>query len=164
MQRAVVGRPAGGGLARREDVIVNEPTLNISPEDFSRLVRGSGDDDVRNVVRGLGTGAVLDRVFAVMKERFVPEKAGADLVVQFLVTDGEEEHPFTVTVQDAECATGRGVADQPTVTLRMDLVPFLRLVAGEANGPVLYLTGKLRVTGNPMVAAGVASLFRTPEV
>jgi hypothetical protein len=49
------------------------------------------------------------------------------------------------------------------VTLRMDLVPFLRLVAGQARGPVLYMTGKLKVTGNPMVAAGVSSFFEPPR-
>jgi putative sterol carrier protein len=138
--------------------------LDVSPEDFARMVRGAGDEDIRTVVRGLGTEAVLERIFDEMVRRFVPEKArGVDAVIQFEVTDGEDEHHHEVTVREGACRSSKGRAEQPTVILRMDLVPFVRLVAGEAKGPVLYMTGKLRVKGNPMLAAGVASFFRTPE-
>jgi putative sterol carrier protein len=138
--------------------------LDVTPEEFARLVRGSGDEDIREVVRGLGTVDVLERVFTEMERRFLPEKArGVEAVIQFVVTDGEEEHRYGVTVREGTCSSSRGRVAEPTVTLAMDLVPFVRLVAGQAKGPTLYMTGKLRVTGNPMLAAGVASFFRTPE-
>jgi putative sterol carrier protein len=138
--------------------------LDVTPEAFARLVRGAGDEEIRTVVRGLGTGDVLQRVFDEMERRFLPEKArGVDAVIQFVVTDGDEEHRYGVTVREGSCSLSRGRVAEPSVTLAMDLVPFMRLVAGEARGPTLYVTGKLRVTGNPMLAAGVASFFRTPE-
>jgi hypothetical protein len=84
----------------------DQAALDISPQDFARLVHGAGDEEIRTVVHGLGTEAVLDRIFEQMVDRFVPEKA---------------------------------------------------------RGPVLYMTGKLKVTGNPMVAAGVSSFFEPPQ-
>lgn len=142
----------------------DQGALDISPQDFARLVHGAGDEEIRTVVRGLGTEAVLDRVFEQMVDHFVPEKAkGVDSIIQFVVTDDEAEHPYAVTVRSGTCSTSPGRVEQPTVTLRMDLVPFLRLVAGQARGPVLYMTGKLKVTGNPMVAAGVSSFFEPPQ-
>ena len=141
----------------------DESGLDISPQDFARLVHGAGDEEIRTVVHGLGTKAVLDRVFEQMVDHFVPEKAkGVDSIIQFVVTDDQAEYPYVVTVREGTCSTAPGSAERPTVTLRMDLVPFLRL-AGQARGPVLYMTGKLKVTGNPMVAAGVSSFFEPPQ-
>lgn len=143
--------------------------LDISPQDVARVVHGSSDEEIRTVVRGLGTGAVLRRIFVQMENHLVPEKArGVDSDIQFVVTDQNEEYLHAVTIRDGRCSSADGTVEGPTVTLRMDLVPFLRLVAGQATSPatspVLYMTGKLKVIGNLMVAAGVSSFFQPPKV
>ena len=54
-------------------------------------------------------------------------------------------------------AEGRTVA-----TIQLDGVDFLRLAAGVAEGPQLFMTGRLRIEGDVMFTAQLASLFRIP--
>jgi putative sterol carrier protein len=44
----------------------------------------------------------------------------------------------------------------------MKPVDFLKLVTGNAAGPMLFMTGKLKIEGDLMFAATVQSLFRIP--
>ena len=46
-------------------------------------------------------GPGLDQIFEGMQERFQPDKAaGVDATIQWLITDGGEEKPYTVTIKD----------------------------------------------------------------
>jgi putative sterol carrier protein len=42
-------------------------------------------------------------------------------------------------------------------------VHFLRLVSGNAAGPMLFMTGKLKIEGDLMFATTMTSLFRIPR-
>ena len=50
----------------------------------------------------------------------------------------------------------------PRVTFTMKPVDFLKLVTGNAAGPMMFMTGKLKIDGDLMFAASVQSLFRIP--
>jgi putative sterol carrier protein len=54
------------------------------------------------------------------------------------------------------------VTEQPRVTLTAAPVPFLKLVTGQQSGPVMFLTGKLRIEGDVMFASRMSSFFRIP--
>ena len=54
-------------------------------------------------------------------------------------------------------------AKEPRVTLRIGPVDFLKLVSGNANGPMLFMSGKLKIEGDLMFAATMTSLFRIPK-
>ena len=41
----------------------------------------------------------------------------------------------------------------------MDLVTFVRLIMGQAQGPQLFMTGKLKVAGDLMFAQRVSAFF-----
>jgi len=41
----------------------------------------------------------------------------------------------------------------------MDLVTFVRLIMGQAQGPQLFMTGKLKVAGDLMFAQRVSGFF-----
>jgi putative sterol carrier protein len=49
------------------------------------------------------------------------------------------------------------------VTFTIAGADFLRLVTGNAAGPMLFMTGKLRIEGDMMFAASAASLFTIPK-
>jgi putative sterol carrier protein len=51
---------------------------------------------------------------------------------------------------------------EPRVTFKLKPVDFLKLVSGNAAGPMMFMTGKLKIEGDLMFAAGVQSLFRIP--
>ena len=51
----------------------------------------------------------------------------------------------------------------PRVTFTIGGADFLRLVTGNAAGPMLFMSGKLKIEGDMMFAASAASLFTIPK-
>jgi putative sterol carrier protein len=136
----------------------------ITAEQFARLVAGAPDDQILEAIRAAGTGRVLDRIFRGMRERFVPERAqDVDAVVVFVVTDQGEGHPFTLTIRAGTCAVAPGSDEDPKVTITIDLLSFTRLTAGQAQGPGLFMSGKLKLSGDLMFGARVAGFFDPPR-
>ena len=48
------------------------------------------------------------------------------------------------------------------VTIKVDPVDFLKLAANQATGPTLFMTGKLKLEGDLMLASRLTSFFRIP--
>jgi putative sterol carrier protein len=146
---------------------VSDPMLDpaeVTPEQFAGLVANADDDQIAEVVRATGTEAVLDRIFEGMEQRFVPDKAkGVDAVVQFVITDEGAEHPYSVTIAGETCKVDKGQAESPKVTITTDIVSFSKLVVGRAQGPQLFMAGKLKVSGDLMFSARIMSFFDRPE-
>ena len=80
-----------------------------------------------------------------------------------MVRDAGEEHPYVVGVHSGSCTAGSGQADSPKVTFTLDLVPFCRLVTGQSDGMKLFMTGKLKLTGDMMFATRVNGFFEPPK-
>jgi putative sterol carrier protein len=128
--------------------------------DLQQLTEGS-DDEIAEKIRAAGTEQVLDRVFDGMQERFQPDRAsGVDAQLQWLVSDDGQEHAYVTTVKEGACTVERGRVDSPRVTFATDLASFGKLMAGRAAGPQLYMTGKLKVQGDMMLAQRATSFFR----
>ena len=53
-------------------------------------------------------------------------------------------------------------ADTARVTFTIGGADFLRLVTGNAQGPMLFMSGRLKIEGDMMFAASAASLFTIP--
>src|SRR2546423_13694185 len=118
--------------------------MELSAEDFAKLVVAADDPQIEEVVRRTGTQQVLDRIFQQFADRFRADKAGGvDADVQFVVTDEGQGYEYVVGIHSGACDTRQGKADNPKTTLSLALVPFVRLVAGQANGVQLFMTGKL---------------------
>lgn len=135
----------------------------VSPEQFAALVASSKDRDIEERIHEIGTERTLDRVFAGFEERFVPERArGVDADVQFVVEDGGDRHRYVVAIHDGECRTERGEAESPKTTLTAGLVPFVKLMTGNADGMKLFMTRKLKVSGDLMFAQRLLTFFDRP--
>jgi putative sterol carrier protein len=136
----------------------------ISPEEFAGLVATADDDQIKEVISGVGTDSVLDRIFEGMQASFRPDRAqGVDANVQFVITDDDTEHPYKVVIASGSCTAGRGEVDDPKVRLQTDIVSFAKLVGGKAEGPQLFMRGKLKVKGDIMFATRVMSFFDRPK-
>ncbi len=137
---------------------------DVTPEQFVQLVSAATDDEIAQTIRAAGTESVLDRIFDGMQERFLPERAqGVDATIQFAVTDDGTPHHYALEIANGSCAVEKGTADQPRVTLTTDIVSFARLVAGQAQGPQLFMTGKLKVSGDLMFSARIMTFFDQPK-
>jgi putative sterol carrier protein len=132
----------------------------VAPEHVAELLRNATDEQVLDGFRAAGVQEALDRTFQTMQEHFVPEKAqGVTAEVQWIVTDQGEEHPYLTSIADGKCTITRSRGAAPKVSLTTDLVSFIRLIMGQAQGPQLFMTGKLKLTGDLMFAQRVNDFF-----
>lgn len=136
----------------------------VTPEEFSRIVGSMSDQQLGDAIHGVGTGRVLDRVFEQFGARFRPEHAaGVDAESQFLIRDGSDEHPYLVAIRGGRCEVRPERGKDPRVTLVAELLPFVQLVTGHAEGANLFMTGKLRVAGDLVFALRLLSFFDRPK-
>jgi acyl dehydratase/putative sterol carrier protein len=105
-------------------------------------------------------GQGLDEIFQGMQASFQPDRAsGVDSQIQWLIKDGDEEKPYTVTIKDGTFSWTQGQAENPAVTLSTDQDSFAALMTGKAQGPALYMSGKLRIQGDMMLAQRMGQFF-----
>lgn len=137
----------------------------LDPATFARLVRESSDEEL---AAGLAANreVILGEIFRRMPERLDVEAAGAlDAVVEWRIGDAVEgEHDaWQVTIAEGRATVEAGAPDKPRVVYTIGAVDFLRLVAGAADGPVLFLRGRLKIRGDLLLAAQMPRLFRMAD-
>lgn len=139
-----------------------DPTA-VTPEEFAQLVGSADDNEIVEMFRSVGTEQVLDRIFQGMEERFQPEKAqGVDAQIQWIVTDDGTEHTYLTSISDGNCTVSKDMAEQPKVSLKTDVVSFSKLITGQAQGPQLFMAGRLKVSGDIMFSQRITSFFAAP--
>jgi putative sterol carrier protein len=132
---------------------------------FARTVANSSPERLRSLVSGWRRRLVLGGIFRQMPRRFNREKAkDVDAVVDWEIggaPDGGADR-YQLVIKDGKCRTTSRPTEKPRATIKVDGVDFLRLAAGTAQGPELFMSGKLRIEGDMMFTAQLASLFRVP--
>src|SRR4030095_8125002 len=110
-----------------------------------------------------GVAGVVDKFSAGMADSFNPEKAaGQQAVVQYEITAPDGSHEYAMRIADGRCEIDKGRAERPPGNLRIGLADFLRLITGTANGMQLFMTGKLKVSGDLFFAQTYQSWFDRP--
>lgn len=101
----------------------------------------------------------VKEVFTKMPESFNANAAkGLDAVFQFDVT-GEGGGNWNVTVKGGTCQVQEGKAGSPTVTLTLSGETWLAMVNKQTNGMQAFMSGKLKLTGDMMLAQRIPDLF-----
>ena len=127
-----------------------------TPDD--QLAAGMADEQVR--------GLVLDGIFGQMEEHFDGEKAGdTEAIIEWRILDkpGGGHDRYQVIVTGGTCSVEKDGEHAPRVTVTLKPVDVLKLVTGASAGPMMFMTGKLKIDGDLMFAASVQSLFRLPN-
>ena len=136
----------------------------VDPQEFARTIAQTSDDQLREGIGGPMRDEILAEIFKRMEEHFRPASA-QDAVIHWRIggrADGGEDH-WEVVIKDGACATSREPSSEPRVTLALDGVDFLKLVTGNANGPMLFMSGKLKVDGDLMFSSQIQSMFTLPS-
>ncbi len=98
-------------------------------------------------------------VFSKMPEVFNPHSAqGVDAVFQFDI-QGEGGGSWNVTVRDGACTLEEGRHENPQTTIVMSGEDWLALVNRQLNGVQAFMTGKLKVEGDLMLAQRIYDIF-----
>lgn len=83
---------------------------------------------------------------------------GLDAIFQYDIT-GENGGSWNVVIKDGACQVSEGVHASPSVTLTMSDDTWLGIVNKQTNGMQAFMTGKLKASGNIMLAQRIEQLF-----
>jgi acyl dehydratase len=101
----------------------------------------------------------VKEVFETMPKVFNPEAAkGVTATFQFHITGGEAGD-WNVIVKDGTCEVHEGIHDAPTVSLTMADADWIAMCNGELDGMSAFMSGKLKATGDIMMAQRIPSMF-----
>ena len=99
-------------------------------------------------------------IFAGMQAAFVPARAqdfaGA---IQYELEVNGSVHTWAMTIADGAAQATPGAADKPKLVVRAPLPVFLRVAAGELNGGLALMEGKIKLKGDLDVAARLGEMF-----
>jgi putative sterol carrier protein len=116
-------------------------------------------------LRGPQRRLVLAEIFRTMERSFDREKGKAvEAVLRWEIARARGgADRWQVVLEDGRCRANRALDREPTITIKCDGPTFLDLVSGTAQGPALFMSQRLRVDGDPMLAARLTTLFRVPR-
>lgn len=101
----------------------------------------------------------VKEIFNRIPEAFNADAAqGVDAIFQFEIT-GEGGGTWNVVIKDGACEVQEGAHDEPSVTMTMSTETWMGLVNKEVNGIQAFMSGKLKVGGDMMLAQKYQTLF-----
>lgn len=80
--------------------------------------------------------------------------ANMQSTIQYSITN-----PMYIVIDKGTCTVHEGVAPAPDVNLKMADEDLAALLKGEINGVSAFMTGKLKLEGDMMLAQRLPSLF-----
>ena len=142
-------------------------TTQVDPQEFAKTIATATDEQLSEAMSGPMREQILTEIFRRMQEHFRPEAArDAEAVIHWRIggrPDGGHDE-FETVIAANECKVRQGFEhDDARVAFTIGGADFLRLVTGNAAGPMLFMSGKLKIEGDMMFAAQAASLFTIPN-
>jgi putative sterol carrier protein len=137
-------------------------TSAVDPEEFARSIGQTTDEQLREAMEGPLRDQIIDEIFKRMEKHY--RGGGQSAVIHWRITgrsDGGEDY-WEVVVANGTCATSPEPTSEPRVTLKLTGVDFLKLVTGNASGPMMFMRGKLKIEGDLMFSAQIQSMFAIP--
>ncbi|HEU4980971.1 MAG TPA: SCP2 sterol-binding domain-containing protein [Solirubrobacterales bacterium] len=156
-------------MAENQMPIANVDLAQFEPEQFAELIAVATDEQISEVIHGPLRPRVLDEIFNRMADHVEPgQVANLDAVVHFKILDRPDEHGggydhYEVIFAEGTCRASDSPGRDPKVTIKLNGVHFLKLAANKASGPVLFMTGKLKLEGDVILASRLTSFFRIPS-
>jgi hypothetical protein len=143
-----------------------ESLASIGPKEFAQLVKTTPDSQIAEVMAGDSRSKILDEVFNRMPTLFRPEKAGnTSAVIHWIITGGPAgaSDTYETVIENGACTVTNQAAREPKLAMTMDPVTFLKVVSGDGNPMMMFMTGKIKAKGDLGLAANVAKLFDIPK-
>lgn len=141
---------------------------DADPAALAAMVSQASDEDLAEGMSDpKGRKMVLDEVFRRMADHVEPRQVeGVDAVVHFRITQspGGGDDVYEVVIKEGTVSVNEEPGtEKPRVTITIAPVQFLKLVTGQQSGPVLFMTGKLKLGGDVMFASRLTTFFRIPS-
>ena len=143
-----------------------ESLSTIEPKEFAQVVKSTPDSKIAEVMSGDDRGKILDEVFNRMPTLFRADRAGStQAVIHWIITGGAGggTDTYETVIEDGACTVTNQPVRDPKLAMTMDPVTFLKVVSGDGNPMMMFMTGKIKAKGDLGLAAQVAKLFDIPK-
>ncbi len=142
-----------------------ESLAAVGPAEFARVVKSTPDSTIAEVMAGADRSKILAEVFNRMPTLFRADRAGATrAVIHWNITGGPSgADTYETVIEDGACTVTNQPAREPKLSMTMDPVTFLKVVSGDGNPMMMFMTGKIKAKGDLGLAAQVAKLFDIPR-
>ena len=143
-----------------------ESLATIGPKEFAQLVKATPDSTIAEVMGGEGRSKILDEVFNRMPTLFRADRAGAtQAVIHWNITGGPggSTDSYETVIENGACTVTNQPVRDPKLTMTMDAPTLLKVVSGDGNPMMMFMTGKVKAKGDLGIAAQIAKLFDIPK-
>jgi putative sterol carrier protein len=143
-----------------------ESIASIGPKEFAQLVKSTPDSTLAEAMAGDSRNKILDEVFNRMPTLFRADRAGSTrAVIHWNITGGSgaSSDSYETVIENGACTVTNQPARDPKLAMTMDPVTFLKVVSGDGNPMMMFMTGKIKAKGDLGLAAQVAKLFDIPR-
>ena len=98
-------------------------------------------------------------IFAKIPENFNAEKAaGVNMTLVFSLS-GANGGDWTIKIADGNVDVNEGKADSPSATINMDGDDYVKMMSGELNPMMAFMSGKVKVDGDLNSVMKMQSIF-----
>jgi putative sterol carrier protein len=140
--------------------------MSLDPANFAQLVKSASDAQIAEVMSSDARPKVLNEIFKRMPTLFRPERAGnTNAVIHWSITgapDGGTD-TYELVIADGACTLSETPSHEPKLALTVGPVDFLKVVSGNGNPVMMFMTGKLKAKGDLSLASNIANLFSIPK-
>ena len=143
-----------------------ESFASVSPTEFAQLVKATPDSELQTILDGDMRQPILASIFARMPESFRPDRAGStSAVIHWIVTGGPNgADTYEVRIADGTCETATEPStDAPRLAITVAPVDFVKVVSGNGNPVMMFMTGRLKAKGDLGLAANIQHIFAVPK-
>jgi hypothetical protein len=138
----------------------------VEPQQFAELVKSTPADQLKAALQGEQRTQILDAIFERMPTLFRPDRAGnTNAVIHWIVGDRADggADTYELVIADGTCTLSPKPEHDPKLALTLGAVDFLKVVSGNGNPVMMFMTGKLKAKGDLGLAANIANLFDIPK-
>ena len=139
---------------------------SLTPQEFAQLVKRTPDAQLVDDLAGPNRTKILDAIFGKFPELFRSERAGStNTVIHWTITGGADggSDTYELVIADAKCTLSPQPQHEPKLAVTVAPVDFLKLVSGNGNPVMMFMTGKLKAKGDLGLAANIQNLFNIPK-
>jgi hypothetical protein len=139
---------------------------SVEPKEFAKLVKSTPDSQIAELLSGEQRKPALDAIFSKFPNLFRPDRAGStNAVIHWSVTgaaDGGTD-TYELVIADGKCTLSPKPEHDPKLAITVGPVDFVKVVSGNGNPMMMFMTGKLKAKGDLGLAANIANLFDIPK-
>lgn len=138
----------------------------IEPKQFAQIVKSTPDSQIAEHLQGPDRKKILDAIFAKFPSLFRADRAGSTSAVIHWNVGGAPDggsDTYELVIADGACTLSPAPGHDPKLAITVGPVDFVKVVSGNGNPMMMFMTGKLKAKGDLGLAANIANLFDIPK-